>query len=344
MYRSAFLGCGPRARQHADAYRFVKQGKMVAICDLDEKRLDAFGQEFNIQACYTDIHAMLGKERPDLLHIVTSPGLRVPLMSIAADYEVPVVIIEKPIAIQGEDFRQICEIKEKSSTRFVVNHQLYFHARNLEFKRDVAQGRIGEVRFIDISAGSTILNQGVHVLELAHTYNGCAAPKCVFGNVSGVDAFSTSEPSPDVVQASIDFENGVRAQVLCGSVAPRINENDNKYLHKRIAVYGTEGFIHWTIAGWERFTPKGGYESGEHDYWKEDMKAQARLTDAAFDWLRDEKKVHPNRLECALTQFRIILGIYLSALQMHPVHFPFDIPEGQMDSLKARLERRTSGR
>jgi len=102
MYRSAFLGCGPRARQHADAYRFVKQGKMVAICDLDEKQLDAFSKEFNIRACYTDIRAMLGKERPDLLHIVTPPGLRVPLMSIAPEYEVPVVIIEKPIAIQPE--------------------------------------------------------------------------------------------------------------------------------------------------------------------------------------------------------------------------------------------------
>ena len=28
MYKTAFLGCGGRARAHASAYRFVKRGKM----------------------------------------------------------------------------------------------------------------------------------------------------------------------------------------------------------------------------------------------------------------------------------------------------------------------------
>jgi len=99
---------------------------------------------------------MLDKECPDLLHIVTTPDLRVPLMTIAAEHEVPVAIVEKPIAIQGEDWRQIRDLREKCKTRFVVNTQLHFHARNLELKRDVAEGRIGEIRFIDVSARSTI--------------------------------------------------------------------------------------------------------------------------------------------------------------------------------------------
>lgn len=338
-YKSAFLGCGGRARGHAHAYQYVKNGKMVAICDLDEERLNAFGNDFGIEKRYTDIHEMLDKERPDLLHIVTPPTLRVGLMTIAAEHEVPVAIVEKPIAIQGEDWRQIRELRKTSKTKFVVNTQLHFHARNLELKRDVAEGRIGEIRFIDISARSTILDQGVHVLELCHSYNGGVAPTSVFGNVSGTKTIPTRQPSPDVAEAAITFENGVRAQMLNGlEVAPKVIDNDSPYAHKRISVYGAHGFVQWTMHGWERSTPEGGYESGSHNYGEEDVLGQARLTDAAFDWVKDENNLHPTRLELSLVQFNIILGIYVSALNNVPVSLPFEPPDGLLDALKSRLE------
>ena len=44
MHKSAFLGCGPRARAHARAYEFVTKGKGVAACDLDEERRELVGR------------------------------------------------------------------------------------------------------------------------------------------------------------------------------------------------------------------------------------------------------------------------------------------------------------
>lgn len=84
--RSAFLGCGPRARRHAEAYELVQKGEMGAICDLDEERLHAFGDDFGIgpEHRYTDMGEMLKAEQPDLLHIVTLPTIRVGLMTAAA--------------------------------------------------------------------------------------------------------------------------------------------------------------------------------------------------------------------------------------------------------------------
>ena len=339
MYKSAFLGCGGRARGHANAYQYVKNGKMVALCDLDEQRLNSFGNDFGIEKRYTDIHEMLDKERPDLLHIVTPPTLRVGLMTIAAEHEVPVAIVEKPIAIQGEDWRQLRDLREKSKTKFVVNTQLHFHARNLELKSDVAEGKIGEIRFVEVSARSTILDQGVHVLELGHSYVGSVAPTSVFGNVSGTKTIPTRQPSPDVAEAAITFENGVRAQMLNGlEAAPKVIDSDSPYAHKRISVYGTRGFVQWTMHGWERNTPEGGYESGSHSYGEEDVLGQARLTDAAFDWVKDANNLHPTRLELSLAQFNIILGIYVSALNNVPVSLPFEPPDGLLDTLKSRLE------
>jgi predicted dehydrogenase len=310
---------------------------MAAICDLDEKRLNDFGNEFGIASRYTNIHEMLDKEKPDLLHVVTIPGLRVPLMTIAADHEVPIAIVEKPIAIQGEDWRALKELAARCKTKFVVNTQLHFHARNLELRRDVADGRIGEIRFIDVSARSTPLDQGVHVLELAHSYNGFIPFASVFGQVGGPEDLNSRQPAPAMASASIRFANQVSAMMVCGLCAPLATSNESRYHHKRISVHGTRGFVQWTMANWERQTPQRGYESGTHVYGPEDDLAQTRLTEACFDWLEDGKRPHPTRLEHSLVQFNVILGLYTSALQHKPVDLPFDPPAGLLDALKAHL-------
>ena len=167
MYKTAILGCRGRARAHANAYRFVKRGKVAAICDMNEERLNEFGDEFDISSRYTDLDAMLEKEKPDVLHIVTAPVLRgtserirYPLMKQTSDHGVPAAIVEKPIAVESEDWRQIAGLAEKTKTKFVVNTQLNFHPKNLELKQDVAEGRIGEIKFIDASARSTPVDQG----------------------------------------------------------------------------------------------------------------------------------------------------------------------------------------
>ena len=346
--KSAHLGCGPRARRHAEAYEFVQKGEIGAICDFNAERRTAFGRDFGVDAehQYTDLGEMLEKEKPDVLDIVTAPTIRVDLMKLAAAYEVPVVIVEKPVAVQGEDYRQIKALNETSKTRFVVNTQLHFHRQNLMLKRDVAEGRIGDVRFLDASARSTILDQGVHVLELAYTYNGGATPVRVFGQVSGAQNLAPRtglpdgvgyQPSPDIAEAAVTFENGVQALLLSGHIAPRVGDHASIYAHKRLAVYGSRGYVQWTMHGWERFTHETGYESGLHDYAYEDVRAQAALLDAAFDWAADGEKLHPTRLALNLEQFNIILATYASALTATAIDLPFDPPDGLLDALRARL-------
>jgi predicted dehydrogenase len=258
-------------------------------------------------------------------------------MTIASDHKVPVVVVEKPIAVAGEDWRLLRDLGQRSPTRFVVNTQLHFHPRSLELKKVVAGGGIGEVRFIDVSARSTILDQGVHVLELAHSYNGYSAPTAVFAQVCGARTLATRQPSPDTAEASIAFANGVRAHMATGDFAPRAQDDEVIYRHKRIAVYGTRGFVHWTMAGWECRTESRGYESGAHSYAEQDVLGQASLTDSAFALLDGEGEPHPTRLEVSLVQFNVILGAYVSALEHRPVALPCEPPDGLLARLGKAL-------
>ena len=341
MHKAAILGCGPRARAHVEAYGALTRARVVAACTRNVQKLHPFCDDLGIPARFTDLRAMLEREAPDLLHIVTGPRVRHDVMKLASDLGVPLVIVEKPIALDGGDWKRVAALADTSRTRFVVNTQLHFHPRNLDLKRDVSSGRIGDVRFIEASARSTAVNQGPHILQLVSSYLEGAAPHRVFGQVGGAENLREGpEPSPDDAVASITYANGVRAAVAFGEKAgPRASNRDSRFLHKQIAVYGSRGFVRWTMYSWERFTPDSGYEHGEHDYAEQDAAAQCGLTEAAVGWLEDPARTHPTNLHQSLAEFNVLLGLYASALRHEPIDLPFDPPADLLERLRDRIDQ-----
>lgn len=347
MYKTAMLGCGGRARAHADAYRFVKGGKLAAVCDMNEDLLNKFGEDFNISSRYTDLDEMLEKEKPDVLHIVTAPVLRgtnkrirYSLMKQASNHGVPAAIVEKPIAVESEDWKQLAGLAEETTTKFVVNTQLNFHPKNLELKQDVAEGRIGEIKLIDASARSTPVDQAPHVMQLVSSYIDNSRPTRVLGQISGGQDLDSTQPSPMHASAHVLYENGLHVSLAFGaSVGQRVPKEPDmgNHTHKRVFVVGTKGFVHWRFSSWERATPEGGYESGPLDYGEQDVIAQGNLTNAVFDWLDDEDNVHPTHLKQSLAEFNLLLGIYYSGVTNQIIDLPFEPPDGLIDILRERL-------
>ena len=346
MYKSAFLGCGGRARAHASAYRFVKGGKIGAICDMNEDLLNSFGEQFDVSSRYTDLDEMLEKEKPDLLHIVTAPVLRgtnqrirYPLMKQASDHGVPAAIVEKPIAVESEDWKQIAGLADETKTKFIVNTQLNFHPKNLELKRDVAEGKIGEIKFIDASARSTPVDQAPHVLQLVSSYIDNSRPTRVLGQISGKQQLDSAQPSPMHAAAQAIYENGLHVSLAFGTgMGTLASEGGGNTAHKRVFVVGTKGFVHWRFSSWERSTHEGGYEGGPLNYGEQDIQAQGNLTEAAFAWLDDEKNEHPTHLKQSLAEFNLLLGIYYSGITNEIIDLPFDPPDGLMDLLRENLK------
>lgn len=337
MYRCAFLGCGGRARGHAEAYKTINRGQIVALCDLDENRLNSFGDRFGVPNRYKDIHEMLDKEQPDVLHIVTQPNLRASLMTIAAEHRIRACIVEKPIAVGGKDYKAIAELGKKGSTKFVVNHQLHFHPKTLELASDVNSGLIGELRFTEASARSNLSGQGTHVLELMHSFAGYLRPTSVFAQASGTSGFASSHAAPDMAEAVVTFESGLYGLLACGGNALSVGDGVPGHFHKRVAVYGTEGFVQWQMEFWEKKLKDGKYENGKKSYGAEDVIGQKGLTEAVFDWLEDENKKHPTCLENSLLQFSIILGLYASVVHRSVIKLPVEPDDNILEELRLAL-------
>ena len=210
---------------------------------------------------------MLERERPDILHVVTHPGLRVPLMTLASECEAPLAIVEKPLALDSADYRAIEALSRTTRTEFVVDHQLRFHPKVRELVRDVAEGQIGAVRHVHASARALLAEQGTHVTDLLFAFLGDRPPVSVFGAVSGAGRMDDTHPAPEMAEATLVLGEGQRATLECGTNAPHaVGTPSSIYMHKRIAVHGAHGFVEWQMNAWEQFTPEGGHEQGAYQY------------------------------------------------------------------------------
>ncbi|GAH62307.1 unnamed protein product, partial [marine sediment metagenome] len=208
VYRSAIVGCGGRSTQHARAYKLISRGELVACCDLDTERRQSYAKEFGIRP-YADVVEMIKKEEPDLVHIVTPPNVRVELMQVISDSGVSACIVEKPICCEVSDWKNLCELEEKTNTKFAVNHQLRWQPDFAHCQKALNSGKLGKLLFLDFSAGMNISGQGTHILDYAMSLNQNTPAVRVFGAASGDKEMKTVHPGPDTTVAQILFANGV---------------------------------------------------------------------------------------------------------------------------------------
>ena len=371
-YRSVIIGAsGGRARHHALAYRHQRRAKLVAVSARTVDKRDELADAYGVAARYDDYREMLARERPDIVHVNTPPDARLELLEQIAAAGVPAAIIEKPIAIDGPDCAALAAFARSSPLKVAVNHQLHYHAPRRRLQTLVADGAIGDVRFIDASTGMNAAYQGTHALQSVFAFARGAQPAAVFGQASGAEGLQPSPRNhfaPDDLLAAIDFQGGLRAVLRCGTGAPRLTEappdaREAVWGHKRVTVYGERGHVTWTMWSWETLLD-GRLERGAHDYWEHDAPAESALVDSVLDWIESARSPgdtgddgdrdtgaprqptssdqgaetgHPLALAEASAQYAVLLAGYRSATERRPLALSHDDESPAIDALRAAL-------
>ena len=220
MYKCAIVAVsGGRAGGHAEAYRHIHRGQLAAIATRQRDKLDEFGTRFGVTARYTDYREMFAKEQPDLVHVNTPPNVRLEVFKAAEAAGVPAIIVEKPLAIQGEDYLAIREFAARSKVKIAINHQLHFHPRRVALQELVQEGKIGQVRLIDASARMNMAYQGTHTLQAISAFYPDGAPVSIMGQAAGADGLRETPRhhfAPDQMLGAITFADGVSHGCLSG--------------------------------------------------------------------------------------------------------------------------------
>ena len=142
--RVATIGAGYFSRFHHDAWSRIEDVELVAVCDRDAAKASDFAARWSIPATYSDLAAMLDREQPDLLDIVTPPPTHLAMIGEAARRGVATIC-------QKAFCRSLAEAEEAVSTAagagilLVVHENFRFQPWHQEIRRLIQAGEIGEV-------------------------------------------------------------------------------------------------------------------------------------------------------------------------------------------------------
>lgn len=142
----AVIGCGGIAKGHLNAMKNLPAANPVAMVDIDETRARQYAEEYGVDRCHTDIADVLTDDvdaviicLPHYLHLAAA---------IAAAESGKHVLTEKPMAISLKEADDMIEAAQRNNVCLMVGQVLRFRRCNVEAKRLIKEGRIGEPRNI----------------------------------------------------------------------------------------------------------------------------------------------------------------------------------------------------
>jgi predicted dehydrogenase len=341
-YRAVVVGCGNRSHAHIQADQALDGVSVIACCAPTPTRREKVAAQYGLRA-YADVAEMIRTEKPHLVHLVTWPDTRVELMTLVSELGVPACTVEKPIAVGVADWRALCELEVRTETKFAVSHQCRWQPNFVKCLQALQSGALGQVRFLDCSAGMTISGQGTHILNYAMALNADSPVAQLFGAASGYSNQDPGHPGPDTTIGDLLFENGVRGLWNTGYTAPRCGDPEVFWQHVRVAAYADRGHVEWQEFGkWEIAGPNL-EESGDFggmDTWQaNNLAAQIAFHRAVLEWLEDDAKAPGTSLKQSLHEWKVVLALYASALWRTPIDLEdFDPPEDLFAQLAAVLQ------
>ena len=336
--RAAILGCGPRAAAHAEAYTAgVTAAQLVACCDLDPVRLDAFATRFGVPERYTDLTEMLRGVRPDLLHVVTAPPYRPAVLDVLLRERPRAVLAEKPLARLPEEGAAWIEGCGRAGVALFLNHQLRYHRPFLRVRELVQSGALGRIEFGRGSCRGNLLEQGTHLFDLLSFLFGDAPVTWVLAQAEGAKGYASAHSAPDYCAGIACFPGEVHVAFECGSPAGTWRQEPTYWLNKGFELVGERGRAGAsTNHGWWAQTERG-LEGEAAAYAPEDLRAQARLTQTVLEAL-DRPETHPAHAMTARISFDLVMAAQRSALLRRRVDPRGPGRDAEVAALRAALE------
>ncbi|MBM3214659.1 Gfo/Idh/MocA family oxidoreductase [Candidatus Poribacteria bacterium] len=136
--RAGFVGCGGHSFRNVYPCLRYAPVDLVAVCDLDEARANAYAREFGAARAYTDVDLMLAHEELDAVFVVTNydadglprfPAIAIPAMQAGAH-----VWIEKPPAGTSADIEAMIRVSQETGKFVQVGYKKMFTPANSKLR------------------------------------------------------------------------------------------------------------------------------------------------------------------------------------------------------------------
>ncbi len=129
---------------------------LVAIADLDPRRLEKAKDAFNIQNSYLDYNEMLAQEELDGVIIATPHATHYQIARNCLNHSLH-ILIEKPMTLYAYEARELVELASEKSRHIVIGYT-YHHFKQAKIARDaLLSGDLGEIEYVNCSFASNMM-------------------------------------------------------------------------------------------------------------------------------------------------------------------------------------------
>jgi len=184
----AIVGCGLIGRKRAAA---LQPGQLRYACDLDAGRAAELAELYAGSAAITDFQVALADPAVSAVIVATLNGALAPI-ALAAVRAGKHVLLEKPGALNAAQLRTVLAAAQSSGAKVRLGYNHRFHPA-LQKARELADaGVLGPMMFVraryghggrkgydrewradpKLSGGGELIDQGVHLIDLAHWFLG----------------------------------------------------------------------------------------------------------------------------------------------------------------------------
>jgi predicted dehydrogenase len=141
--RGALIGCGFVSQYHLTAWLEQRGASLVALCDLDPKRLERARAIVPVALPFRDAAQMFAEVPLDFVEICTRPESHLALVSLAARHGVH-VLCQKPAALERADLLAMIDVCERAGVRLMFHENWRFRPWYRALRATLQSGVIGQ--------------------------------------------------------------------------------------------------------------------------------------------------------------------------------------------------------
>ena len=248
----AVIGLG-MGMHHCRAIKDAPGARLVAVCDLDEERLQPAAEEYDCKS-YSDFRDLLEDDEVEVVNIATPSGKHAEI-GIPAAAAGKHIIVEKPADISTARIDELMAAGQRNKVKIAGIFQARFNPLNKRIRQAIQEGRMGHLIGVhghlpwyrlqsyfegrhgtwkgtwDMDGGGSLMNQGIHTMDLLQWFGGpVEAVMGMFG------VFGHEIEAEDQTVALLRFKSGALGTLYTTTCCyPGYDQ--------RITLFGTGGSI-----------------------------------------------------------------------------------------------------
>ena len=250
-FKIAIIGLGYQSHEdHIPGIKNIKDVELVAVCDIDKKKLFNFKKENKKVAVYSDLEKMLKKHELNFAIIALPHNEHTKVIKLLINHKMH-ILKEKPFALNLKEGIAIMELAKRKKVQVMTTLQRRFNPIYTTFFQLI--DKIGNPFYIDIhyhfhvnnphegwrgnrqqAGGGCLIDMGYHMIDLLVWYFGL--PDKVFAEFSCNAVRNVKYDAEDTISVLFKYNN----QCLWGTMLiSRVIPPKEEYIY----IYGTQGII-----------------------------------------------------------------------------------------------------